>query len=107
MQTVTVEFEGIAPYSQSRKHDAPKLDKETADAQELRTWREKSNYNPKSGEIYIPAMAFKQALDAAAKRLSDQIPGKGKATYTKFFVSDVVNDFASDLGAVNKRSSEH
>ena len=35
------------------------------------------------GEIVIPAMAFKQALDGVAKRLGDQIPGKGKSTYTK------------------------
>ena len=29
---VTVKLESTAPYSQSRKHDTPKLEKETADA---------------------------------------------------------------------------
>jgi hypothetical protein len=98
MKTVSVQFVGIAPYSQSRKHDTPKLDKESPDALDLRTWREKSNYDAKTGEIFIPAMAFKQALDAAAKRLGDQIPGKGKSTYTKFFVSDVICNAHVPLG---------
>ena len=35
-------------------------------------------------------MAFKQALDAVAKRLGDQIPGKGKSTFTKHFVGGVI-----------------
>jgi hypothetical protein len=89
MYTVSVDFQGLTPYSQSRQHTTPKLDKEGHDPYERRTWREKANYDPKTGEIFIPAMAFKQAMDAAAKRLG-QIPGKGKATYTKFFVSDVI-----------------
>ena len=56
---------------------------------EERTWREKCTANEK-GEIVIPAMAFKQALDGVAKRLGDQIPGKGKSTYTKHFVGGVI-----------------
>ena len=36
MRKVKVHIEGIAPYSQSRMHDEPKLDKETADAYEER-----------------------------------------------------------------------
>ena len=36
-------------------------------------------------------MAMKQALDAVARRLGgDQVPGKGKATYTKSFVGGVI-----------------
>lgn len=92
---VTVQLESLAPYSQSRKHDTPKIEKETADAHEQRTWREKCSVND-NGEIVIPAMAFKQALDCVAKRLGDQIPGKGKATYTKHFKGGVIcqNDVA-------------
>ena len=56
---------------------------------EVRTWREKCNANDK-GEIVLPAMAMKQALDAVARRLGDQVPGKGKATYTKSFVGGVI-----------------
>lgn len=86
---VEVDFVGISPYSQSRQHNTPKIEKETWDDHEKRTWREKCNVNEK-GEIVIPAMAFKQALDAVAKRLGDQIPGKGKSTYTKHFVGGVI-----------------
>lgn len=79
-----------SPYSASRKHDTPKLNKETHDAYEVRTWREKSNYDPATEEVFIPAMAFKQAVDAAAKMFSTQIPGKGKSTYTKHFLSGCI-----------------
>jgi hypothetical protein len=86
---VEVQFASVSPYSQSRKHNTPKLEKETWDDHEIRTWREKCTTNDK-GEIVVPAMAFKQALDAVAKRLGDQIPGKGKATYTKHFLGGVI-----------------
>ena len=89
MRTVTVSLESTAPYSQSRMHDAPKLDKETHDAYDRRTWREKANYD-ENGIIEIPAMGLKQSLDRAAKVLGEQIPGKGKATYSKFFTSGVL-----------------
>lgn len=77
MKMVEVSIESITPYSQSRMHDAPKLEKETADAYEKRTWREKATVNA-DGEICIPAMALKNCLDSAAKLLGTQIPGKGK-----------------------------
>jgi hypothetical protein len=86
---VLVDFEGISPYSQSRKHNAPKHEKETHDDYEQRTWREKCTVDDQ-GRIVMPAMGFKQALDAVAKRLGDQIPGKGKATYTKHFLGGVL-----------------
>jgi hypothetical protein len=88
---VTVKLKSTAPYSQSRKHDTPRLHdgKESHDAHEARTWREKCTVGD-NDEIVIPAMGFKQALDAVAKRLGDQIPGKGKATYTKHFKGGVI-----------------
>lgn len=85
----TAELQSITPYSQSRMHDTEKLNKETHDAYEKRTWRNKSHID-EDGMIYIPPMAFKMSLDAAAKYLSLQIPGKGKATYTKHFLSGVL-----------------
>lgn len=88
MRTCTVSFEGQAPYSASRAHCAEKLSKETPDAYEQRTWPQKAHIE---GEmIVVPAMAFKIGLDRAAKMLGRQIPGKGKATYTKFFESGVI-----------------
>ena len=49
----------------------------------------KTTYNA-DGFIEIPAMAFKQCFDRAAKMLSLQIPGKGKATYTKHFLAGIM-----------------
>lgn len=97
MRKVKVHIEGIAPYSQSRMHDEPKLDKETADAYEERTWREKCTVD-KDGFMVIPAMAFKQALPVAAKKLGKQIPGRGKSTYTKYFEGDVLCVSDAKLG---------
>lgn len=97
MKTVQVTIASMAPYSQSRQHDAPKLEKETHEDYERRTWREKCTVND-AGEIVIPAMAFKQALDEAAKMLGIQIPGKGKSTYTKHFVSGVLCEEDVSIG---------
>lgn len=82
-------LESKAPYSQSRAHETPKLEKENGDQYEGRTWREKC-ITDANGQIVIPAMALKMTLDSAAKMLQITIPSKGKATYTKFFVSGVL-----------------
>ncbi len=97
MKTVTVTLKSITPYSQSRMHDTPKLDRETADAYEQRTWREKTTVDA-DGQICIPAMSFKQALDSVAKVLGMQIPGKGKSTYSKHFRAGVICEADVALG---------
>lgn len=89
MKIATATLRSVSAYSQSRAHRAPKLDRETADAHEERTWREKCHYR-QDGTLYIPPMAFKMGLDSAAKMLGIQIPGRGKSTYTKFFESGVL-----------------
>lgn len=89
MKIVEVDLVSRSPYSQSRMHDEPKPDKETHDDYEARTWRHKCTTDAE-GNVVIPAMAFKQALDAVARRMGIQIPGKGKSTYTKHFVGGVI-----------------
>jgi hypothetical protein len=100
MKTVTVTLKSVTPYSQSRQHDTPRKQGETWEDYEKRTWRDKCNIanGAADGEIIIPAMALKQLLDSSAKKLSIQIPGKGKATYTKHFISDVICDNDIPLG---------
>lgn len=88
MRVCNVHFTGQAPYSASRAHCADKLSKETPNDYEERTWKEKAHVE--NGRVIIPPMAFKIGLDRAAKMLGRQIPGKGKATYTKFFESGVI-----------------
>jgi len=84
MTKYTVKLTSAAPLTQSRKHNEPKLDKELADAYEKRTWRNKAHVG-ESGFIEIPGFALKCAVVAAAKYAGDQIPGKGKNTWTKKF----------------------
>lgn len=97
MKTAIITLESVSPYSQSRQHDTPKKEKERFDEYESRTWREKSHFDDK-GMCYIPADAFNFAIKAAAKRLSIQIPGKGKSTYTKNFLSGILCDTNLPLG---------
>lgn len=89
MKIAIAHLVSISPYSQSRPHETPKLERETSDAYEQRTWRDKCHALP-DGHLFIPPMAFKMGLDAAASMLGMQIPGKGKKTYTKFFLSGVL-----------------
>lgn len=97
MRVATVQIEGLAPYSQSRFADVPKLPKESANDHETRTWRERLHANA-DGFVVIPPMAFKNCLSEVAKYLSVQIPGKGKATYTKHFEAGVIVTEGLTLG---------
>ena len=91
MKTAIATLASAAPYSPSRSYsmEIEKEPRETADAYEQRTWRNKCHTLP-NGNIFIPPMSFKMGLDTAAKMLGRQIPGKGKSTYTKFFLSGVL-----------------
>jgi len=89
MKTITARLTSISPYSQSRHYDTPKLERELAKDYESRTWRDRLHAD-KDGMVFIPPMAFKNALAEAAKFMSVQIPGKGKSTYTKHFEAGVL-----------------
>lgn len=89
MFKATAHLESISPYSPSRMHDTPKLEKERPDDYEKRTWREKAHAND-NGNIFLPPMGFKLCLAECAKFLGEQIPGKGKATWTKHFEAGVL-----------------
>jgi len=82
-------IESLSPYSQSRMHETPKLEKEHHHDFEKRTWREKAHFD-KDGNVFIPPMAFKIALAECARFLGETIPGKGKATWTKHFEAGVL-----------------
>jgi uncharacterized protein YciI len=81
----------VAPYSQSRsyQHEVEKQPKESHEAYEERTWRNKC-HSGSDGKVFIPPMSFKMGLDTAAKMLGKRIPGKGQSTYSKFFLSGVL-----------------
>lgn len=89
MKVATCTLKSLSPYSQSRYHETPKLNKELPDAYRDRTWREHLHYN-KEGQVFIPPMTWKNCLAEIAKFLSVQVPGKGKATYTKHFEAGIL-----------------
>jgi hypothetical protein len=88
MKRCKVYLESIpgSPYSQSAQHDTPKLDRESHDDYDVRTWREKCTTN-KDGNVCIPAMALKQALDTTAFKLGVKVEGRRGATFKGFFAS--------------------
>lgn len=89
MIVATVRLQSQSPYSQSKHYTTEKLPKELHKDYEARTWRDRCHAD-KQGNLFIPAMAFKNCLAEAAKYLSEQVPGKGKSTYTKHFEAGVM-----------------
>ena len=82
MKVVRAKLKSISPYSQSHVIGEPKLESETHDDYEKRCWRFRIHADS-DGIVFIPPMAFKKALDAAAKYASLKVTGRGNATYTK------------------------
>lgn len=95
MRMVMAELQSISPYSQSKHYDTPKEQRgtgsetESSRDYEARTWRERCHVNG-DGVVFVPPMAFKNCVSQIAKYLSVQIPGKGKATFTKHFEAGVM-----------------
>ncbi|HEY2616133.1 MAG TPA: hypothetical protein VGI78_02235 [Acetobacteraceae bacterium] len=88
MKICKVSLEGIpgSPYSQSAQHDDDKLDRESHDDYDARTWRSKCTTNA-DGQVCIPAMALKQCLDVGAQKLGEKVQGRRGATFRGFFTS--------------------
>jgi len=89
MRTALCTLRSVSLYTQSRQHHAPKLDKETHDAYERRTWIEKGHYT-KDGSVFIPPLALKFGIAAAARMFPVKIVGKGQKTYTKHFEAGIL-----------------
>jgi hypothetical protein len=92
MKKATVTLTSASPYSQSRQYapDVPKLEKESNADYDSRNWREHQHYDRKTGEVFIPPMALKNALMECAQYLGEKIPGKGNATWTKHFTAGIL-----------------
>ena len=91
MITAVASLKSVSPYGQSRNYemDVAKKEKESSKDREERTWRNRLHVTP-DGKVFIPPMSFKNCISEAAKFLGQQIPGKGKATYTKHFEAGVL-----------------
>lgn len=89
MKTVTCTLVGVAPISFSKAITSKKNTGESHDAFEERTWKERCHID-NNGTIFIPPTAIKNCLAEVAKYLSESVPGKGKATWTKHFEAGVI-----------------
>lgn len=89
MRACIASLESLSAYSQSRKKADKEDPKESHDAFEKRTWRERMHVMP-DGHVFIPPMAFKFSLETAARFLRLRIPGKGQSEYGKHFKSGVL-----------------
>ena len=101
MKTYRVTLKSASPYSQSRPNATEKFDKESADAYEKRTWREKSHVD-ETGQVIIPGICLKKALEETAAYLSEKIPGKRNATWTKNFLAGIFVVDSLPLGIQKK-----
>ena len=84
MKIAQCKLSSISAYSMSKYHETPRLDKEKHDDYDKRTWRMKCHVNA-DGNVIIPPIAFKFAIDRAAAMLRMRIPGKGQSEYGKHF----------------------
>lgn len=89
MRDVTVRIKGLTPYSCSRPLTDTKERGESHDEFEKRIWREKAHYDA-NGNVFIPGVGFKLALDEAASLMKEKIKGKGNQTYTGLIRTGVV-----------------
>lgn len=89
ISSANIRIVGISPYSQSRQHMEPMLEGEGKDDYDQRTWRSKMNVSSDGSSVVIPAHGFHQCLISAARYSKKQIPGQGKATWTKKFESGI------------------
>ena len=95
-----VKITGTAPYSQSHKHDEPKLEGEQPDAYDIRTWRSKMNTEIIGGKntVVIPAFGLHLALIGAAQYSKKKIEGQRNATWTAKLQRGVMIMGAAPLG---------
>lgn len=89
MRQIIATLKSVSRYSQSRYHDTPKLEKESDNDYEMRTWRNRLHVTDK-GYVFMPPQAFKNCISGAAKYIGMKVPGKGNNLYTKHFVAGVL-----------------
>jgi hypothetical protein len=97
MKQVRIKVHGISPLGYSRHYEVPRLEKESHDAYEWRTWRNRLHVD-KEGQCVISPMQWKNMLRDVGKFLGERIPGKGKSSYSKHFLSGILVVDPSPLG---------
>jgi hypothetical protein len=87
----------MTPYHQSKKYDTPKLEGESHEDYDRRTWRGHLHLGPR-GSVVIPARAMHQSIVEAGAYTSSRIPGQGTKTWTRKFMSGLAIFEDIDLG---------
>jgi hypothetical protein len=87
-----VTIQGISVMTHSHKHNVPRLEKESDEAYENRTWRSKLNTVLVKGKptICLPAHGLHQCFADGAKYSRLKIQGAGRSTYTKIFTAGIM-----------------
>lgn len=97
MKSAVCKLRSRTPITFGKFHQTEKLNKELHDAYEMRTWKEKAHYT-ENDTVMIPGTMFSNSIRESAKFMSIQIPGKGKATYTKHFDAGITVPSNIDTG---------
>ena len=112
-RTVAVTFEGVTPYSPSKRVDLlhqadwEKLSGETEYERQKRNAHH--HVHSHDGRVVLPHTALKTCLSDAAQYTSTKVKGKGNATYTKHFLAGVfpMDGEGVDIGLDVKDVSFH
>jgi len=96
MITAICHLESVSPLSSNRGIRSAKPSNIREDEFEKRTWKER--INEENGIAIIPAMAMKKALMSASSYLGMKVPGKGMATYSKYFTCAILVTENINLG---------
>jgi hypothetical protein len=90
MKIYNVEIASNSPIAFGRniRDEVESLDRESPADYEKRTWMHKAHVN--DGSVFIPALAFKNGLEAAAKYSGEKITGARGKTWTAKFASGVL-----------------
>lgn len=91
MKTYKVKLKSKSPiaFGKFYTNDVPKLERESPSDYETRTWINRA-HTTDDNEVFVPALALKNALLQAAKYSGKTIPGAGKKTYSAKFASGVL-----------------
>lgn len=101
MKQCTFTLTGTTPIAFSAMIQSKKNTGESHEAYEERTWRERAHVkheytgdlkDPDAHVVVINPFAIKNMLQDCARFLSESVPGKGKATFTKHFKAGIFID---------------
>ena len=102
----TFDIVGITNLSFGKNHGHPAPKKKGAknnddwEEFESKVWRDKMHCDEKTGHVFVPPFALSSGLSDTAKLLGENVKGKGKATYTKRFMTSIVIE-AEQLFIIN------